>query len=292
MTINPTGEQYSIAFGRFTAVVTQVGATLRSFQVDGKELLWTFDADQAPQASQGRQLLPWPNRIRDGRYIFNGIEYQLPINEVGRRTALHGLHEGVAWELVAHRSDEVQLATTIFPQQGFHATLRIELSHRLTAEGLSVSVSTTNVGDTSAPYGYGAHPYFAIDPDQSQLQFSFTEELLADAERLLPISLTQLSAEHDFSTLRTIGQTEFDTAFTGSKEGLKIELLTAEHRICVWGDESVTWGQLYIPPARNAIAIEPMTCGPDAFNPGPTHADLQVLAPGENVTTQWGISLA
>lgn len=107
MNILPTGQQYRIESGAYVAVVTEVGAMLRSLTRDGVEVLWTFDEDEAPRVSMARQLVPWPNRIRDGRYTFDGVEYQLPISEPGRNTALHGLGEGVAWRLVSHTADEV-----------------------------------------------------------------------------------------------------------------------------------------------------------------------------------------
>ena len=60
----------------------------------------------------------------------------------------------------------------------------------------------------------------------------------------------------------------------------------------LWGDETMRWMQIFTGgPNRDwSIAVEPMTCGPDAFNPGPTHGDMKVLAPGETFVGQWGIS--
>ena len=101
MTLNPTGTQFTITHGRFAAVVTEVGATLRSLTFDGQEMLWTFAENEAPSGSMGRQLLPWPNRIRDGRYTFDGRDATSCRSPRCRaHTALHGLDEGVAWQLV------------------------------------------------------------------------------------------------------------------------------------------------------------------------------------------------
>ena len=76
MTALPTGQQYPISHGRYGVVVTEVGATLRSLTVDGTEVLYTFAEHEAPRGSMGRQLVPWPNRIRDGRYSFDGVDHR------------------------------------------------------------------------------------------------------------------------------------------------------------------------------------------------------------------------
>ncbi len=292
MTLNPTGQQYSISDGRFTAVVTEIGATLRSLTLDGQEVLWTFAEDQAPLSSMGRQLLPWPNRIRDGRYTFDGVEYQLPITEVPRHTALHGLNEGVAWDLESHTADEVVLTSRYYPQAGWNAVLEARIGHRVGDDGLTVTVEVANVGATRAPYGYGAHPYLAADLSTAELKLPFAKELLVDPERLLPIELADVTAEHDFRETRAIGDTWFDTALAGVEGPWELSLSTGDHTVTLWADETLPWGQVYTHPDRIALAVEPMTCGPDAFNEGPTHDGLIVLEPGETSRSVWGFRVS
>ncbi|QXT63949.1 aldose 1-epimerase family protein [Tessaracoccus palaemonis] len=290
MTTLPTGLQYSIAAGRFGAVVTEVGATLRSLTIDGDEVLSTFAEDQAPFGSRGRQLVPWPNRIRDGRYSFDGVDYQLPITEVPRNTALHGLGDGVGWRLVKRSTDEVVLAGVIFAQAGWNAVLEVEIGHRLDpADGLIVTVTTTNIGGTRAPYGYGAHPYIQADLATAKLTHTFSRELIVDPVRLLPIELAPVSERCDFRGGRVIGDTELDTAFAGVEGAWSVTLETGDRRVEFWADGTQDWGQIYTDPSRQAIAIEPMTCGPDAFNDGPTHDGVIVLEPGETTSCSWGI---
>lgn len=289
MTTLPTGQQFRLSAGRYTAVVTEVGATLRSFTVDGSEVLWTFAEDQAPRGSMGRQLVPWPNRIRDGRYTFDGVTRQLPITEVDRHTALHGLGEGNRWRLVSRTDDSVVLSTTIFPQRGWDAVLDVQITHSLDDSGLRVTVETRNVGTTRAPYGYGAHPYVAADLANSRLTLPFARELAVDAERLLPVSLGPVSAEHDFAEPRVVGDTVFDSAFVDPVGAWEITLETPRHTVVFWADETQPWAQVFTTPTRDAMAIEPMTCGPDAFNEGVTHDSLTVLEPGDSAVSVWGI---
>lgn len=289
MTTLPTGQQFTISSGRYAAVVTEVGATLRSLTFDGSEVLWTFAEDEAPRGSMGRQLVPWPNRIRDGRYTFNGVEQQLPITEVPRNTALHGLGEGMAWRLVSHTDDSVAMAATIYPQAGWDAVLDVEITHSVDEDGLRVTVETRNIGSTSAPYGYGAHPYVAADLANSRLTLPFAKELAVDPERLLPIEIGPLSPEHDFVSPRLVGDTFFDSAFVEPIGDWEITLETPERRVVFWADHTQAWAQVYTTPTRDAMAIEPMTCGPDAFNEGPTHDSMTVLEPGDSTRSVWGI---
>lgn len=291
MSMHPTGEQYLISHGRYAAVVTEVGASLRSLTVDGQEWLWTFGEDEAPSASQGRQLLPWPNRIRDGRYGFEGTEYQLPITEVPRNVALHGLDEHAAWELVHQGERKVVQRHTFYPQAGWPGTLTVTLHHNITDDGLMVIVHVDNDGDTAAPYGYGVHPYFAFDDlDEVSLELPFASELTVDAQRLLPIEVAPVTPEKDFRAGRKVGNTELDTAFTDpATPQWTTRLIGPRHTVEVWGSETTPWVQLYTRPERDALAVEPMTCGPDAFNEGPTHDGLIVLAPGEMHVATWGV---
>ncbi len=291
MTMKPTGEQYSISHGRYGVVVTEVGATLRSFSVDDREWLWSFDDDQAPRSSQGRQLLPWPNRIRDGRYTFEGVEYQLPITEVPRYVALHGLNEGFAWQLLSNTDTQVVQQHTFHPEAGWPGTLTATLTHSLSDAGLQVDVHVTNDGDADLPYGYGVHPYFAFDDvDAVSLELPFEQELKVDEERLLPIELVPTTDDKDFRTARRLDQTVFDTAFTGPADpAWSVRLTEPDHTVEVWGENMLPWVQVFTRPERDAIAVEPMTCGPDAFNEGPTHDGLIVLAPGESHVAMWGV---
>ena len=106
--VNPTGDQYEIAAGGRVAVVTEVGATLRSYAVDGRDVVRGFGADEVIHGGRGQQLLPWPNRIRDGRYTFEGATQQLALSEPDRHNAIHGLVRHVPWRLVSLGSDRVE----------------------------------------------------------------------------------------------------------------------------------------------------------------------------------------
>src|SRR5690606_36325100 len=143
----PTGEQYPISAAVHVGVVCEVGATLRMLQLDGVDLIRGFGAEERATLSRGQQLLPWPNRIRDGRWTWLGTEQQLPITEVPRSTALHGLVRWMPWELVDHREDQVTQRVVLRPQDGWPATLEAILTHRVDADGLTVELSVVNPGE-------------------------------------------------------------------------------------------------------------------------------------------------
>lgn len=291
MTILPTGEQYAISHGRYTAVVTEVGAHLRSLVVDDREWLLGFRADEAVSGSRGRQLLPWPNRIRDGRYTFDGVSYQLPISEIPRNVALHGLDQGASWQLLHKSDNQVVQRHTFYPQKGWPGTLTVTLRHTLTADGLMVTAQVDNDGAGQAPYGYGVHPYFAFDDLSAvELELPFASELRVDEERLLPLEVAPVSGQRDFRAPRAVGDIFFDTAFTDPESpNWTARLIGPQHIVEVWGTKSTPWVQIFTRPKRDSIAVEPMTCGPDAFNDGPTRADLIVLPPGGMHVSTWGV---
>src|SRR4051812_34157883 len=97
MSATPSGEQFELRFGDQQAVVTEAGAGLRVYSAGGRQLLDGYPVDELATWGRGQQLLPWPNRIRDGTYQLDGREHRLPLNEPERRNAIHGLVRGTAW---------------------------------------------------------------------------------------------------------------------------------------------------------------------------------------------------
>lgn len=288
----PTGTQYDIVHGDQIAVITEVGATLRSYQAGGRDVVASFPEDGLPAGCQGQQLLPWPNRIRDGRYDWNGETHQLPINELERNNAIHGLLNWVPWQLAELYPSLVRLRTVLHPQPGWPGTLECHITHWLDDSGLSVEVSVRNIGDAAVPFGYAAHPYLTLDEtiDDATLLVPFKHYLAVD-ERLLPVELRPVS--DDERAGQPLGSATYDTAFCSPQRDetgrWRVRFTRADHACSLWGDEALGWLQIYTPSDRRSIAVEPMTCGPDAFNPGPTHSELITLAPGATFSCTWGI---
>lgn len=293
MQIPPSGTQYPLAHGDFRAVVTEVGATLRSLSVRGEELLWGFDEHEPGPGAAGVSMAPWPNRVRDGAYRWEGEAYQLPVNEVLHNNAIHGLVHDVPWTLAARTDESVTLECVVhprrFPEPSWPGALLVRVRYALDDDGLAVHFEAENCSDVPLPLGYGPHPYFAFPAiDDVEIRSPFTKQLTVD-ERLLPTGIVDVEDAADFREPRPLGDVVLDTAFTGVEGPWQLSLETEARTVEVWADGAFRWVQLFTHPTRGALAVEPMTCGPDALNEGVTHADLIRLEPGDRAQAAWGV---
>jgi aldose 1-epimerase len=295
----PTGEQYEIISGTRRAVVTEVGATLRSFSVDGRDVVRGFGVEDQVSGGRGQNLIPWPNRIRDGRYVFNGATQQLALTEPARHNASHGLARYLPWVLIDKQADAVTNRVRIYPQQGWPGVLEATITHRVSEDGLTVTVNATNIGSADVPFGYGAHPYLTVG-ESTVNDVAITvpaESYLEVDDRLLPIKISPVAGTaYDLRGGPVLGSVNLDTALTDLARDAdgrwRVKLVLGDRYAEVWGDETMQWIQVFSGgPSRNSsIAVEPMTCGPDAFNAGPTHDGMRVLASGSSFLGEWGIS--
>src|SRR5258707_7442188 len=154
-----SGRQFELRAGRQRAVVVEVGGGLREYDVDGQPVLEGYAVDAMADGGRGQPLLPWPNRIADGQYEFDGQHLQLPIEELARRNAIHGLTRWLNWGGTAHGDDRVEMHIVVHPRPGYPFTLDLTLEYALTNVGLTVRTSARNIGDQALPFGAGQHPY-------------------------------------------------------------------------------------------------------------------------------------
>jgi aldose 1-epimerase len=298
VTTFPTGDQYEISSGEHRAVITEVGATLRSYAVAGRDVVHGFAADEVIKGGRGQNLLPWPNRLRDGRYTFDGLEQQLVLSEPARHNAIHGLARHVPWVLTERTSDSVTSRVRIYPQPGWPGIVEASVTHRVGESGLEVQVQATNIGDRDIPFGYAAHPYLSVGEqlvDEVSVTVPAVSYLEVD-DRLLPSAIVPVDGTPwDLRNGELLGDALLDTAYTGLSRDAdgrwRVRLERADRYAELWADAALGWVQVFTGgPYRDwSIAVEPMTCGPNAFNDGPTHDDLVRLAPGEEFIARWGI---
>lgn len=294
-----SGHQFSLVFGGYRASIASIGATLRSLTFDGRDLVVPFEADEVRPSYRGVTLAPWPNRVVDGRYRFGEAEHQLALTEPSRDHALHGL---LAWAEFADRvveDDRVVLAAVIEPQIGYPFRVEVEVEYRLDADGLAQTVTARNLGADAAPWGTGPHPYLVGGPgpvDEWTLTLPASEVLTVTPVRLSPVAVESVDQhpEWDFRAARQIGDVFIDHAFTelATVDGVtEVRVVGPDgHGVAMTWDERCPWVQVHtadLPePADNRIglAVEPMTCPPDAFNSG---VDLVVLEPGAESAASW-----
>jgi aldose 1-epimerase len=296
--VAPSGEQFELQLGQQRVVIVEVGGGLRVYEVAGRALLDSYDVDAMAGDGRGQVLIPWPNRIEDGTYEFGGKQHRLALTEPSARNAIHGLVRWQAWSVAEREAERVVLEHTLHAQPGYPFTLDLALEYALSNAGLRVTTTATNTGSSPCPYGSGCHPYLTLGTDTVDplvLRAPGATVLQTD-ERGIPVSSTPVDDEYDFREPRAIGTTKLDHAFTDLERGdddlARVELHDPEsgNGVTVWLDESHAFVQLFtgdpLPGVnRRSIAVEPMTCAPNAFR---TSGAL-TLAPGETTTSTWGI---
>jgi aldose 1-epimerase len=292
-----SGEQFELEFGRYAATIASVGASIRSLTCDGRDLVVPFAATEVRPAFRGATLAPWPNRVVDATYSFRGTEYLLAVSEPKRGHALHGLVAWSSFALVGHTPQSVSLATTIEAQTSYPFRLDILVDFRLDADGLHSTVSARNTGTDAAPYGVAQHPYLRAGAgrvDDWSLSVPARTVMMVTDDRLIPTGTSPVTAtELDFRSVRPIGGTFIDHAFTDFDDReVRVLDATGTSGVAMTWDAACPWVQVHTgdQPDREVdrigLAVEPMTCPPDAFNSG---VDLIILEPGDRTSASWTI---
>jgi aldose 1-epimerase len=298
-----TGAQYEIRAGDYRATVTELGAGLRQFTYRDQRVSSEYAPDELPPAAAGQLLAPWPNRIDGGRYQFAGLDCQLDLSEPAQGNAIHGLTRWAGWQAKRHDGSRVLLRHVLHGRSGYPFCLDLAAEYRLTADdGLQVTITARNAGTRTAPYGTGCHPYLtAGTPDINDCDLELpAAQWLPPGPRGIPAAGPQNVAgtEYDFRTARPVGGVRLDHAFTSlarDADGRTWARLSAVgRRVSFWAGQGYQWLQVFTgdpldpPHRRRALAIEPMTCPPNAFVTG---HDLISLEPGSSVQHAWGIQV-
>jgi aldose 1-epimerase len=301
----PTGEQFGLTgvWGthRTEAIVTELAAGLRTLTVDGVHITEPFPETGTPSFGNGIVLVPWPNRVADGRWMLDGQEQQLDLTEPRAGNAIHGLLRNAAYRVQGRTESSVTLGATVFPQHGYPFLLDTSVRYEVVAGGLSVSHSILNRSDAAAPVAVGAHPFLRIGDVPIE---DLTLELHAGTwfetdDRQLPVAEHPVAGtDYELSRPSRVGDLSLDTPFGQ----LRTDGGVARHRLVapdgrwveLWQDAAFAYVQVFTAPAfvRDgrpglAVAIEPMTAPPNALNSG---QGLRWLQPNETWTLAWGIT--
>jgi aldose 1-epimerase len=296
-----TGSQHEISAGDYHATITELGANLRMLRLGDAPLIAGYEADEVPPAGAGELLVPWPNRVDHGRYSFGGQDLQLDLSEPAAGNAIHGLTRWATWEPVATGDDNAEFGLRLLGRPGYPFSLELRALYRLSAaEGLEVAVVARNIGSRPAPYGTGQHPYLRATAglvDECGLKLPADRWQAAD-DRGIPVGEPQdvTGTEFDFREGRLIGSTSLDHALTGlTRDGSGrawAGLTGPAATLALWAGEGYRWLQVFTGDTlgpdrrRRALAIEPMTCPPNALVTG---TDLLTIEPGASVTHRWGL---
>jgi aldose 1-epimerase len=303
MTPTPAETQHEIRHGDHRAAITTVGATLRELHLDGKQVIDGFGPEESSSAGRGQVLAPWPNRLEDGTYAFEGREARAAIDEPERGNAIHGLVRWIPWQVDLMTADAIVLRCVVERQPAYPWEVELQISYVLSRPGLRVTTTARNRSEEPAPFGIGFHPYLTVGTgtvDDAVLAVPAEQRLLTD-DRALPTGRSEVAGtELDFTGPRPIGRTQMDTAFTElerdvrGRTSIRLERPDGERAVRLWMEEDFRYVMVYtgdtLEPEsrrRRGIAIEPMTCPPNALRTG---TDLIRLAPGGSWTADWGIS--
>jgi aldose 1-epimerase len=296
---NPSGEQFEIEFEDQRVVVVEVGGGLRTYSVGDRDVLDGYAVDEMSTGGRGQVLIPWPNRLQDGSYEFDGREHRLPLTEPEHSNAIHDLVRWTAWQVREREPHRVVLGHVLRPQPGYPFELGLAIEYQLSASGLTVRTTATNTGAEACPYGSGAHPY--LTPVRTRLTTCCSrcprERPSTRTAAASPVGTVAVAdTELDFRSPRRIGETKLDHGYTDlDRDGARIARVTVEavdgSGRTMWVDEGYPYVMVFtgdIPAVqRRALAVEPMTCPPNAFR---NREGLGTLEPGESHTAAWGLS--
>ena len=296
-------------FGRHTLSTLGVYDTHVSFvagqagyvhqiKLAGRDLLWNYDDGEALDANDGYRalaLLPFPNRLLEGRYTWDGRALELPVNMPDTRSAIHGIGSDARFrvdrlDLETDRAAArlTYLHTPDMHPRGYPFLVRFDLALGIDVRAAAASwdLRATNLGPGSAPVGLGWHPYFALPGGAEAWRVAMPPNRRVEMERAIPTGRLGpgLPAGHPLPV-----DDAWDDCFKlddSSDRTVRLESESYSVVLSQSGDTSYT--QLYVPPDSPAVAVEPMTCGVNAFAAEP---DEVALPSGATVSTRVDISL-
>ena len=263
------------------------GASLQELTLNGQELIKDMSPMTYDETYASAILFPFANRIKDGRYEFEGNSYQFDINEPDNNNALHGLVYNKTFEVVREDATETSASIKlVYPEnninKGFPYTYAIYLEYVLTEHTLDLHVEVKNTDSKTFPFTLGWHPYFfSADLFNSHLIFDCNKKVELD-ERNIAIGKAYIENVDSFK----IGDQFLDDCFI--LESKTILFLTPSYILELKTTEEDCFLQLYTPPHANTIAIEPTTGISASFNNG---VGLKTLHPNETYKIGWTLAL-
>lgn len=299
----PSGRQFEIALGTQRATVVEVGGGVRAYEHGGRPVLHPYDVSMICDGAHGTPLIPWPNRLEDGRYRYRGVEHQLPITEPAKSNAIHGLLRWRPWRAIRHQADRVTMATTLHPREGFPFEIEVEVDYRLGGDGLTVATTATNNGQEPCPYGCGQHPYLSPGHgiiDECLLEFQAGTRIVTD-QRQLPLGTEAVAdGEFDFSRARRLGDLQIDHAFADlardQQDRAWVSLTGPDGcTAALWLDGAYPYLEVFTADGlddaerrRRGLGVEPMSSPPNALATGEAIVDLE---PDQSAVHTWGVQL-
>jgi aldose 1-epimerase len=298
----PSGEQYEIQRGDQHAVVVEVGGGLRTYTVGDRTVLDGYDVDAAADGARCQTLVPWPNRVQDGKWSWRGDDLQLALTEPEQHNAIHGLVRWMSWSVVERDEASVTVGCTSYPQPGYPWTIEIRNAWSLGEDGIAVQTTIVNHSPEAAPVAAGFHPYVSAGTaliDEAILTLPGTTRLITGGQQIPTGREPVAGTEFDFCAPRPLGELQIDHTYTDLQRDadgrcrLRLAHPDARAGVTVWIDEAYPYLEIFTGDAlpdparrRQGLGVEPMSAPPNAMVTGES---LVTLNPGEQWQGSWGI---
>ena len=297
----PSGRQIELHQGEQRIVITEVGAGLRSYLAGTRPVIDGYPKSQRCTGARGHSLIPWPNRIKAGKYSWDGTEYQLDLTEPAFNGAIHGLTRWASWQLLEHDGTHASFGHVQYACPGWPWVLECRIDYNLDVTGLSVRTTATNLSESRCPYGTGAHPYLSVGtPSINTAQARVPGSLYLPVDDVgIPTGREPVQGTHyDLRTEELLGTRKIDVSYTDLDRDAdgraRVRLsVPGGPTVALWADEGYPYLEIFTGDSlpqpgrrRTGLGVEPMTCAPNAFNSG---EGLLPLEPGQSHTACWGI---
>ncbi|WP_025273219.1 aldose 1-epimerase family protein [Haloglycomyces albus] len=294
-----SGQTWTIAYGDHEVDIAAVGGSLRSYRYQGVDLIESYDDDEIAPECSGHLLAPWPSRVADGTYTFADRTHRLPINDIANNAAIHGLIQWIEWSVTESTSSSVTMELRLAAQPGYPWPLQFKTRWSIGPAGLRAAHTVSNPGATAVPFGFGAHPYIRVpradSVDKAWIDLPAKKQCRLNSNK---IPTGQEAASVDGRTpLRDVvldnAFSEIDTDQYGTVRARLGNMDNESQYVEVWADDAFKWMVLFTSDTREgdrrrrSVAIEPMTCPPNAFVSGD---DLIELGPSQAWFGVWGIT--
>ncbi|MBD0831857.1 aldose 1-epimerase [Aestuariibaculum sediminum] len=268
-------------------IYLSLGASLQTLILNGNKLITSLEPLPYSDTYASSLLFPFANRIDGGKYNFEGSVYKFPINESGNNNALHGLVYNKTFKVVSKKAD-TDYASVLLEYdednytEGFPYTYKMQVEYVLTHNSLTLNVSVKNTDNKTFPFTLGWHPYFySTDLYNSTLNFDSDQQLEFN-DRCITSGVKNVSGTEAFE----IKDQYLDDCFVLKNNDVTFK--TPDYEFVLSNSSEDAFLQIYTPPKKTHVAIEPTTGVSDSFN---NKMGLQTLKPDHTYQLNWKIIL-
>lgn len=292
--------EVAIEYGDYQAIISGSGAAVSQFTYSGRPLLRGFAAGTHPPESCNVILAPWPNRVADGAFTFDGQHHQLEITEPERDNAIHGFTDRLVGEVTRTSPASARVTMALGPRPGWPWSLELTVDYHLDHDGLTGVARVVNTADSDCPFAFGAHTYLEAQGhnlDECVLAGPHMRNLPLD-QRMRPagdqrawgprmLDMGGVELDHAFVLDRAAGRADAADEVSGDAEGAEFTLSGPDGQgVRLTCDDTLGWVQIYTSPERH-IAVEPMSAPPNALASG---VDLLRLKPQGSAEFRWTVA--